>query len=646
MHVVHFPAADAADGAVHGLLQSAAVLSTSEALETAADDTHPLRYRARHVAGLLAKEGWTLAVYLPGSWSFSRRSTDAATLIHQQRGLEVLEGWAEVPSLSLVLLTAPIPPMGTPSFLVSLPRAARLQLPSGRASREVLEDACAWSSYAEAAERLFKAVPSPRELDVTPLQLRLLVALVRLGEPPDALFQELARSRSVHARADLEPLSGHLKRALERPENQQLRDGLRRFLQARFPLPVDMVRHISAIPEEHLPLLTHCIGSGEQEVYVDERLRRMLLRFTGGAGPRPEAEPGTHLELARFHQQRDGAMGVGQLSGPQVLHWMERVHHLGHSGALGAAEWSSLQLPVRELYWDRARALSIEQRDFLGAAAVYRQCLERVDSEDTYSWHYLAFNLDRAGQEREVAEQGFRRAVELEPSNPWWNSRLVTFLIEQSRFREAEQEWREAQERLDPDGSLVRSSRSLVLSVHRWVVKAWLDRDEVERARKVFDAIPRSVVDSYPQLQELRQRLEDAEEVRLLGESVYPASTPMEERWGGPRFLEPTNEAGSPLVEWFPGRIVRVDSEGVRVVVATPEAPAEKRRVIVRELSMAEWRECAGTQELPEAGTFMEVGTYEDDTCRIVCIPSSAPSRRRLHLATARNLRYLRRWTR
>jgi hypothetical protein len=471
-----------------------------------------------------------------------------------------------------------------------------------------------------------------------------MVALVQLGEPPGPLLQKVVSSRRIRAPADLEPLEPYLERALARSEHQSLRDGLRRLLQARFPLPVDQARRMSRLPEEHLPLLTRCIGWGCDVVRIDERVRRMLLRLTREADARRSPEPEAHLELARYHQKLDGALGIEQTRGAQVLNWLEKVHHLGHAGPSGEQDWSSLRLTAREFFWDRARALSMEQRDYSGAADVYQQCIDRVDAEDAYSWHYLAFNLDRAGRERDRAERAFHRAVELDRSNPWWNGRLVTFLIEQSRFREAESEWHEALERLDPDGSLVRSSSLLALNVHRWVVKAWLERGEVERARRAFDAIPPGLVGDTPRLWELGQQLQDAEEVRLLGESVYPASVPMEMRWTRPRFLEPLNQNGKRLREWFPGRVVHSSSKHVRVVVATPELEPAARRVVVRELSTKQWREYTCQESLPGADTFIEVGTYEDEAVRIVLAPGGGLGRG-ARLASARALRYLRRWS-
>jgi tetratricopeptide (TPR) repeat protein len=636
-HVIQLPPVDEADSAVHGLLQSAAVLG-ADALREAATDSKPLQARARQVAEALAREGWTLVVYLPGSWTFRRRAMDPAGLIHQQRGLELLGGWAEARELKLVVLTAPLALQVVPPFLRVLPPAARLALRSQKASRDMLAEAGAWGTYAEGVDRLRSAMDL--ELDVTPLQLRLMVALVELGDDPRALLRSVASSRNVHARADLDALELRLEGALSRPDKAPLRQGLHRVLQARFPLPLAEAQRLSRLPEADMPLLSRCIGHGDDVVRVDERVRRMLLRLTTDSPQ--QAEPDAHLELASYHQQRDGALGVEQARGEQVLHWLEKVHHLGHAGARGTQQWSALKLTVREFFWDRARALSIEHRDYQEAAAVYQQCLDKVDPEDAYSWHYLGFNLDRAGRQRRRAEEAFRKAVELDPANPWWNGRLVTFLIEQSRFRAAEEEWRALQERVDPDGAQVRGP-SLALNMHRWVVQAWLDRGEVERARRVFNAIPLHVISEHRKLQELRHRLEDAEEVRQLGESVYPAGTPMEARWRESLYLERVNPHGAPLREWFPGRVVHASSRGVRVVVATPDARPEARQVVVRELTRDQWRRATGGTALPRADSFIEVGTYEDDLLRIVPVPSGVELSPR-QLMSGQTLRYLRRW--
>ena len=638
-HLIQLPSMDESDSAVHGLLQAAAVLG-QKALGEAALDSRSLHARARQVAEALAHEQRTLLIHLPGSWTFNSRVNDAVGLMLLRRGLELLGGLAAAQGLKLVMFTGPLSSTRVPPFLSSLPSSARFTLSPRQVSRDALEDARVWGASSEAASVL-REVMSPR-LEVTSLQLRLMVALVHLGDEPASLLQQVVASRKTGPPAALDALEPRLEVAFRRPGNEAVRTGLHRILQSRFPLPLEEAWKVTGFSVENLSLLSHCIGPGSDEVRVDEAVRRKLLKATEGDW-RP-AEPDAHLELASFHQARDGAVSVEQAHGGQVLHWLEKVHHLGHSGELGAERWDALHLTAREFYWDRARSLSIEHKDYMGATAVYQRCLDQVDSEDAYSWHYLGFNLDRAAEQRERAEAAFRKAVELDPTNPWWNGRLVTFLIEQSRFRAADKEWHEAQARVDPDGTQIRQGPSLALHLHRWVTEKWLERGEVGRARDVFNAIPLRLLDRKESLKTLRQRLEDAEEVRLLGEPVYPASFPVQLRWKRPQYLEPSNARGSRLKEWFPGRVLQATPHEVRVVVATPEVSPTERQVVVKELTREQWHRASESIALPRADTFIEVGMYEDELLRIVLVPNEEALLQSRPWLDKQALRYLRRW--
>lgn len=70
---------------------------------------------------------------------------------------------------------------------------------------------------------------------------------------------------------------------------------------------------------------------------------------------------------------------------------------------------TSLELPARELYWDRARSLSVEHRDYLGAAELYRECLRRFDDRDAYAWHYLGTTSIGQGGSGERPSTHFER---------------------------------------------------------------------------------------------------------------------------------------------------------------------------------------------------------------------------------------------
>ncbi|WP_426748626.1 hypothetical protein VZQ01_19395 [Myxococcus faecalis] len=639
-HLLRLPPMMETDGAVHGLLQAAAVLG-QEALSEAAHDNEPLQARARRVAEQLAQRQKTLVVYLPDSWTFHARVKDATGLLLVQRALELLEGLASAKDLRWVVMTPSLPSPRIPLFLSALSPSSRIRLSPRNVSRSVLDDDSRWGDAAPAASRLGRVMGA--QVELTEPQLRMMVCLVQMGEDPRTLLRQVEPSLKAGPHSAVEVLRPRFEEVLHRPENQALRRGWHRVLQARFPIPLEEARRLTGFTEERLSSMRSCLGTSADELQVDDGVREWLLAVT--AEPEQHGSPpDAHLALAEFHERRDGALSVELAQGQQVLHWLEKVHHLGHSGRLGAERWAKLKLTSREFFWDRARALSIEQRDFMGAADVYERCLEQVDSEDAYSWHYLGFNLDRAAQKRERAEEAFRKAVELDPTNPWWNGRLVTFLIEQSRFRAADGEWEQALERVDPAGTVVREGAALALNMHRWVVTSWLQRGEVARARKAFDTIPLEVVERQEVLKRLRQRLADAEEAVQLGESVYPASVPVTLRWKKPLFLDVRNENGSTLREWFPGRVVHASRHEVQLVVATPEVDPLERQVVSKTLSREQWAHAARTQALPKEDTFIEVGTYEDEALRIVLVPAEEALLRQRPWMDKDSLRYLRRW--
>ncbi len=194
--------------------------------------------------------------------------------------------------------------------------------------------------------------------------------------------------------------------------------------------------------------------------------------------------------------------------------------------------------------------------------------------------------------------------------NAWRKSRLVTFLIRDLRYSAADEEWRRSVERLDRMES--RASRDPWLARHvlRQVADEWLQHGQVDRARAVFRRISNSVVVKDPQLLELRQRLDDATEAVVLGESVYPACVPIHERWRGPRVL-PEGQ-----VQWMPGRVLAVDAQDVAFVVATPDS---QRRVFKQRASVEDWTRWSGGSA-PRVDMFFEIGFYgaEKDEVKVV----------------------------
>lgn len=625
------------DASLHGLLQAAATLG-HQAVEQATQDGTPLRERARAVGRELASAGRPLLVWVPTSWVAGEETGNPGPQIRRLRAEEVLGGWLSVENLSVVILahSSSVGLIARSTGVTTEWRRLTIAPPTA-----ALPDDAAWGSYANAAAWLRRTLKTTRDARLNSLQLRLLVALVGLGRAPHELLAGPTAARD---------LVKQLSDLLASLGGRDVSEGVRRALLARRPVPRELAVEISRVPEGHLALITDCLGEGEDVLDIDDVVREGLLARRTVDGKRPPADTRVHLALADYHESLDGAQDP-TAAWSHITHWLEKTHHLGLSGPLGADRWAQLELPTRELYWDRARSLSVDHEQYVAAAELYQECIHRFDRRDAYSWHYLGYNLDRAGVRRKDAEHAFRKAVELRPDHPWYNGRLVTFLIDQARFRAAEEEWHLALERMDPDGENVAKSPWLAKEAHRWVVKAWLRFGEVRRAREVLDDIPEERFSDEPWYQDLREAVEDAEEALLLGESVYPSTTRMNERWIVPRevlMLAPDHHA---LRSWFPGRVMSSDADGIHLVLAVPGESAEKRRLISRTLTLDEWQRHAlpaphaGVD--PEEGRFVYLAIYEhasDPQGLVRILPQpERPARFQDEMELQTTLRYLRR---
>lgn len=592
--VVELPPLEDPDAPAHGLVQVAAHLSSDRG--ALLDGSRDLGERAADAATLLGTAGRVLVLLVPASWSLvGGRTSDAKARVHQARAfLDGLLGNGR----PCVLLTGE---------RFALEQAAGFQLvrlPPAEVNVNALRPGSLPSPYGEAVARVADRMRRA-ELRASPIQIRLAVGLLALGASPHDVLPRLGY-------APLEPVLRTLFG--DRPDLAPVCDGLVRLSRARWPLPLEVAKYLARLPVEHEPFAVHCIGYGREAVRMSEPVREAMGELPGSCILREEA----HQILAAHHRTLDGVAGPASADWPSALHWLEKVHHLGHGGPTCAEEWSRQELPSRELCWDRARALSVEREDYLEAADVYRRCLERFGDDD-YSCHYYAFNLDRAGRDPATVETYFRRAVELDPNNPWWNGRLVNFLIDRARFDAARREWAEAIRRVDPDGSRVHETSELALEMHRWVIRNWLRHGEAVEAREALEAIPARWRERISELRFLAQRLGDLEEAVELGESVYPASEPLERRWRERRVVPEQNADDVALERWYPGRILSANDERVTLVYADPAT----RQVFSTEVSAEDWRRDAMSSPRSARG-YVEIGTYCDGTRRILPVEGRA----------------------
>jgi len=619
-----------ADSALHALVQIAARLDPS-ARAIAEDGAQPLAHRAEALMGRLSGTGRGLALRLPASWAASvddSRTSSPDRQVWARQVRDILGSLSALGDTNLVLFVG-----GAHALPFDVSTWGRFELPPMKLAAKALEDLSGFSTYEKFAAQV--AEMFTHLACVTPVQFRLSVGLAALGT-----FSEREAALVQRHGSSLRVLETRMVRALgTRPA---LAKAAFRLALARGPLTAGEVVSLTNVDQTDLPMLTHCLAYGNGAVRMHERIRSSVLQLRKRRELHAElddlVEP-AHFDLARHHERLDGTSSL--LDSPSPVNWLERAHHLAHSGERGAGAWASLVLRSRELYWDRGRALSRGQH-YAAAAAVYRQCLDRFGADDAYAQHYRAYNLDRAGGSFAEARASFEAAVGLEPANPWFNARLVTFLVSHAQYLAARRTWESALESIDPSGDVVATDDGwLAKNFHRWVVSAWLDAGEIQLAREAFDAIPPEVVMGDPVLERLENRLLDGEEAVELGEAVYPSRIPTEVRWLEPRRLAAEKLDGTTLRAWYPGRVVDADRDGVMIAFAIPNRDPAARRVKLREMTREEWERFAQS----EPTGFIEVGTYSDQSVVILPIDDGAADWSRDTLDGEDLLRPLARWT-
>jgi hypothetical protein len=586
------------DCALGGLVQAASHLPEYQELVTdrrseTGDVDQDMARRAEAVGQALAGSGKAVALLVPPSWSDPDQGADAMACLGRARAF--VAGLEAVPKLPILLLGAP--PPGSRAHAYST-----IELPPLRLEASDLDPGALRGELRAAGERLAQHLRATRA-EVSPALLRLRLGLIALGLPPASLD-------------DLHTVA--LARQLARRLPHRAATGLRRLLLARRALEPAVAGQLTGLGGEELELVTTCVAYGREQFQIAEPARAVLLEQLREAGhrlPPAELEAG-HQLLADHYHSIDGASRIDGLPPAQATAFLETLHHLAHGGAGTAEAWRARRPFSRELLWARGRWLG-ETRQHKQAASLFRDSLGFGDHP--YAHHRYAFHMDRDKGDREMIEHHYRDAVTFEPENPWWNARLVTFLIEQGSYDKARQEWREVPARVDPAGSRMRESSQLALHVHHPIASAWLARGQVPEARTVLDDVPPRHLRLAQPLARLAQALADAEESTRLGASVHPPEVPAEERWSAPRVLAGRTAAGAPLEEWWPGRVLTASEAGVTLVIATRDA--------AQQISFTgdEWRQSAGESPAAARG-YLELGRYQDGSRVVRRVPAAPPT--------------------
>ena len=449
----------------------------------------------------LAEAQRLVVLRLPASWAQITERSDEYSGVATDDARAWFTGITAVKAPTVVVADAAIAPrqLGLHQWRV-------LRLPDHRLPLAALESV-PWGSYARDFATLHDLVEGDR--CESPLVWRLAVGALGLGS-------ESARVRALIDKPNrLRALAGEISHlaAACRP----LAESLRVALAIRRPMAPATFVALASPPPEHEPLFTQCVGYGVHAVRIAEPVWLVLAQALARVGLPQRG----HHDLSAHYRSLDGASSPWSLDRDGARAWSEKVHHVAHSDP---DEWTAQELVAPEQYWDRARVLSHARR-YRDASALYARCVERFPLDD-YGWHYGAWNLQQARGDRREVEERYRRAIRLAPENPWWNSRLVTFLIEDGQPAIARKEWTEALARVDADGEEVVRSPWLALHLHRWVADAWLRAGRAAWADEALGGIA-SLHNDEPRLVELAKRVhaanpsvghEDPEWTAFLGE--------------------------------------------------------------------------------------------------------------------------------
>ncbi len=581
--LVEPPDADEADAAGHAAVQMAVRTGT-----TIGDAIGTEQLTVAALRTMVAKNQ-LLVLRLPHSWS---RPATAATRDDDSRALRrraqaFYRACESAQGLRWIVVADALPthPKG-PAF-------REVKLPVVPTRLMSLDDAAIWGAYVGAARRLKGSLPPT--LSPNPLALRLAVGAVALGTAVDEVTNRL--------KYDDQRLGGLVERVVLGAMRIGVDWILQRYRLLRTSLPAKDALQALNLPPEHSALVTACVGYIDGETLrVPDAIRSHLGAALAGARAQPINDAdNVHSLLADAHGLCDGAPDP-RSSGPvKVGHSLERAFQLASAGRLGDQRWSEMAWHPPGSVLARARKLSQDGR-YSEAVSLYELCVS-AEPDNDYAQHYLAFNMDRAGESPERAERSFALARRLDPGNGWWNGRLVTFYVGLARYTEAEEAYRAARVNLSKSGTL--SPRFSELAY--WVATAWLDRGEVARARLAFDDIALAERDRRT-VSELEARLIDAEEVRRLGRSVRPPVLVGAARWRPIQL--PSTRRGCELKAWFGGRVAEIDGEEVRVVLAAP--PGE--RVHLKRLSREQWGRLTSFAPEDLLGRFVEIGEYGEAT--------------------------------
>jgi tetratricopeptide (TPR) repeat protein len=589
------PSSSDLDGPANAIAQGAASLiehGVNGALDRVFDPTASF-YEKLDAFGrsLVAAEDSLILIDMPDSWARpSRSSHDGGTFAFQGAAV-VREVLGQRNGHRLVMASRRSPPDGRDIFELS--RGGGMQMLPGSTDADF-----DWGRCQAAAAELRREVPERDLAKLTPLATRVAVALSALELDP-LLLRNACRAGLPMLRSMLQVQArryGWLREALFVLSHARISVGERLLGELLGACDGGDEPRSRAVLEDAI-LLRESSGW-----VLHPRLRALDLDFDRDRAR--ELADRSNRQLAQAWAQA-WAPGENRRSWAGVIAWWESLHHWAEAGEDSRLD----QVPDVSMWTTLGRRLSL-RGDYAAAVQAFRRAVD-LQPDDSYAHEYLAYNLDGLGERREESERSFRRAVELDPANPWWNRRLVQALQRRGKIEDAWDAWLAA---LDGVEGTTDPSEWLQEHLFHGVCRGFLERGEATLAAEVLGAVPRE--QWIPAFHELHNVVLHRSEAERLEASLFPEDLEFDQRWSGPHLGE-----GDEPQTWFPGRVVALDEVAgvVELELAEPPEADEEPEVFGLTLDIADFVEQAElpTRMRPRLDQLLELHVYADGEQRI-----------------------------
>lgn len=461
-------------------------------------------------------------------------------------------------------------------------------------SEDEILDPVNWGELHDAADRL-RSHLGPNARHVSPLGMRLAVALVGLGERPVKV--------ATTYRLGISALQNAFQTSLR--DRPVLARALRLLRFPRVPVPqqvvTDLLMKAGAYAFRNIVNDALLMDSGERRV-LHPGIRELVTEAER------DLEKQETIETNRLLRDLFKPCDV-IASRQEAIERLEFVHHAALAGDVEQVEAHAIDATA---FIALGRALSFQER-FKEAEAVFDHAWSLTHLD--YARQYRAYNRERDRGADAKVEQDYEASRAEAPTNPWWNRRYIVCLLGRGKVQQARAAFLESLENLG-----AADAAWLARNFQAGVARAFLDRNHLDDAEQVLETIPPEAANE--EIGRLWNELRHRRETRTLQDAVFPTTVAFDQRWtDGPHLA--TEAERETCTAWYPGRIEALDDEGVTVVFCEPPEDGDAPQLLRKTIPVADFEEAASMRrELFRVGAFLEFIETDTDVTRVKFYPS------------------------